>query len=81
MNIISYSLLASAVLAVEPQEMSDKKCRALAFSGGGAYGAFEVGAIYGMWHAADNKQDYEYDVVTGISAGGINAFGVSMFTP
>ena len=48
-------------------------------SGGGSFGSFEAGALYGMWHQAKNKADYEYDVVTGISAGGLNAFGVSMF--
>jgi predicted acylesterase/phospholipase RssA len=49
------------------------------FSGGGSKGAFEAGALWGMIHAHENKTMFEYDVVTGISAGAINAAGVSLF--
>ena len=53
-------------------------CKALALSGGGSLGAYEAGIIYGLMHEG-NPQDFEWDVVTGVSAGAINAAAVSVF--
>ena len=47
-------------------------CTVLALSGGGANGAWEMGVLWGLLHYG-NPDDYKYDVVTGISAGSINA--------
>ena len=45
-------------------------------SGGGANGAWEAGVLWGLAHYG-NPDDYHWDVVTGISAGGFNSvFGV-----
>ena len=41
-------------------------------SGGGSNGAWEAGVIHGLLHQG-NPEDYEWDVVSGVSAGSINA--------
>lgn len=48
-------------------------------SGGGSKGAFEIGALYGMYNAKTAGEDFDYDVVTGVSAGAINAGALSVF--
>jgi len=47
-------------------------CRVLVLSGGGSNGAWEMGALWGFLHYG-NPEDFTWDVVTGISAGSINA--------
>ena len=41
-------------------------------SGGGSYGCYETGVVWGLLHYG-NPDDYRWDVFTGISAGSINA--------
>lgn len=55
-----------------------KKCKALVLEGGGDKGAYQVGALRGL---VDNlpPKEVEYDVVTGVSIGAINAVGFSFF--
>ena len=53
-------------------------CRALALSGGGAKGSYEAGVIHGLVHLLD-PEDVKYDVVTGVSAGAINAAAISLW--
>lgn len=48
-------------------------------SGGGSKGAYEAGALYGLINTDTDKAKYEYDVVTGVSAGAINTGAVSVF--
>ena len=67
------------VSSSETQSVDAKKCRALAMSGGGSFGSYEAGVIYGLYNGAENKEDYQYDVATGVSAGGFNSFGLSLF--
>lgn len=52
-------------------------CNILALSGGGAFGAVEVGILDSL--TSSNKIPNRYDVVTGISAGGLNAGFLSYF--
>ena len=47
-------------------------------SGGGVNGAWEAGVIYGLIHYG-NPKDFQWDVVSGVSAGCINAAGVSVW--
>ena len=56
---------------------STKTCRALAMSGGGAHGAFEAGVLWGLVKNDKDKRKFEYDVITGVSAGSINALGIA----
>ena len=51
-------------------------CRALALSGGGNNGAWEAGVLWGFMNYG-NPADFEYDVITGVSAGSINALAMS----
>lgn len=49
-------------------------------SGGGTYGAYQAGALWGMLYTdIYDKHKFEYHVVTGISAGSINLGGVGLF--
>ena len=55
-------------------------CRALAMAGGGSKGAFEIGALWGMYYATKAVGDaFDYDVLSGVSAGSINSFAMSLF--
>jgi predicted acylesterase/phospholipase RssA len=49
-------------------------------SGGGVKGAYEAGVLYGMYNAEQtDKSKFAYDIVSGVSAGSINAGALSMF--
>lgn len=54
------------------------QCRGLALQGGGDRGAYHVGMFNAMFELL-NKEDYAYDVVTGVSVGALNGAGFSMF--
>ena len=53
-------------------EKSDKKCKALALSGGGSKMSYFGGAIYGLIEK-QSADEFEWDVITGASAGSIYA--------
>jgi len=53
-------------------------CRALALSGGGNNGAWETGILWGLMHYG-NPEDFQWDVVSGVSAGAINSSAVVLF--
>ena len=55
-------------------------CQAIALSGGGSNGAWEVGVLWGLAHYG-NQSDFFYDWVTGISAGSINTMAMSGWAP
>ena len=71
--------LACQAVAAEGKAASDKSCRALAMSGGGALGSYEAGALWGLIKNTDKPADFAYDVVSGVSAGSINALAVALF--
>ena len=54
-----------------------KKCRAIVLAGGGSWGAYEVGVLKGFTSDPSKADDFKYDVVTGVSAGSINAMAVA----
>lgn len=75
MNILktlSLSLIASVSAA-------EKSCRALAMSGGGSKGSYEVGVLWGLLKNDPNPEKYEWDVITGVSAGSLNTAIVTGF--
>ena len=47
-------------------------------SGGGSNGAWEAGVIHGLVNS-NSGDDYQWDVVTGVSAGSINSAFLSVF--
>lgn len=53
-----------------------KVCRALVLGGGGSNGAWESGVLWGLTHYGD-PDDYQYDVVTGVSVGSINTISLA----
>ena len=73
MKVIGFCTALTASMA---QASSDGKCRALILSGGSNNGAWEAGVIYGLAHYGD-PADFAWDVVSGISAGSINASGIA----
>ena len=48
-------------------------------SGGASKGSYEAGVLYGMYHNAEDKSKFEYDVISGVSAGAINAGFLALF--
>jgi predicted acylesterase/phospholipase RssA len=71
-----WHLLAAAFAAAStiPQQ---PVCDVLAFSGGGSFGAVELGILDGL--VTNNEAPTAYDVITGISAGGLNAGFLSYY--
>lgn len=67
-NIVSFVITLSGILGANGLNQ-------LAFSGGGAFGAVELGIIKKLQTYSNTK----YDIYTGISAGGINAGYLSHF--
>ena len=55
-------------------------CNALVLSGGGSNGAWEIGVLWGFVHYG-NPADFEWDYLTGISAGAINTAGLVGWAP
>ncbi|CAI2373056.1 unnamed protein product [Moneuplotes crassus] len=53
-------------------------CKALVLEAGGDKGAYQAGALKGLYEALGGKE-IDYDVVSGVSVGAINAMGVSIF--
>jgi predicted patatin/cPLA2 family phospholipase len=76
-----YNKLALSCLAVSQVAGAEnaKSCKAIAYSGGGSKGAYEAGALWGMYHSVKDKSELAYDVITGVSAGSINLFATAIF--
>ena len=74
-SYLNLAIMAAAVEAAVPNEQKDH-CRALVLSGGGSNGAWEAGVLWGFLNYGD-PSDFEYDVVSGISAGSINAVAMA----
>lgn len=56
----------------------EKICRALALRGGGTKGAYEVGVLKGFLKNL-KPEDVAYDVIVGVSIGGLNAATLSLY--
>jgi len=69
----------SALLLAGVAKAEGKSCRALAMSGGGSKGSFEAGVMWGLVQNDPEPSKYEWDVVTGVSAGSLNAAIVTGF--
>jgi predicted acylesterase/phospholipase RssA len=67
------------LITAKKSEKNADQCIALAMSGGGTLGAYEAGAVYGLYHASEDKTKFEYDVITGVSAGSINLGAMALF--
>ena len=65
-------------MALTVNGASADSCKALALSGGGSNGAWEVGVVWGFLHYG-NADDFKWDVVTGVSAGSINTLALAAY--
>lgn len=69
---------ALSVAAVGANKLTfNRTCSILALSGGGAFGAVQAGILDGLLESQAIPQ--HYDVITGISAGGLNAAFLSYY--
>lgn len=62
---------------VSGQKDQAPKCRLLSLSGGGSKGAYEVGAMQQIVDQLPASES-QYDVISGVSVGAINALGFSL---
>ena len=76
MKIFAFILFSLSLAFAKKQ----KKCRALVLQGGGDRGAYQAGAIKAFVNALPAEQR-NWQVVSGISIGAMNAFGVGQFPP
>ena len=72
------SLAICCISVIAQVQAGDKKCHALALSGGANHGAWEAGVMWGLIHYGD-PANFTWDVVTGVSAGAINTAAISVF--
>lgn len=73
-----WRLLTAAITATAATTaLKQPICNVLAFSGGGSFGAVELGILDGL--VATGAVPVSYDVITGISAGGLNAGFLSYY--
>jgi predicted acylesterase/phospholipase RssA len=68
--MVPFLLLVSLVAA--------DKCRSLVLEGGGAFGAYQAGAIAGLV-AGLPTEETAYDVITGVSVGALNAAAFTQY--
>ena len=69
-------LMQAALGATAYSTANTDSCTALVLSGGGSNGAWEIGVLWGLVNYG-NPDDFKYDVVSGISAGSINALALA----
>ena len=77
MKVILSCLSLLGVSALGP----DGKCRILAMKGGGVHGSYEVGVLKGIIESMDDPIEYRYDIVSGVSAGSLNAAVLGLYPP
>ena len=74
-RLLTAALAISSVVSAKP--LKQPLCNVLAFSGGGSFGAVELGILDGL--TATGHAPVSYDIITGISAGGLNAGFLSYY--
>jgi hypothetical protein len=63
--------------AINTDALELPKCNVLALSGGGSFGAVEMGVLDSVTN--DGRAPFNYDIITGISAGGLNTGFLSYY--
>ncbi|GAM26513.1 hypothetical protein SAMD00019534_096880, partial [Acytostelium subglobosum LB1] len=74
-----FTLLIVAAVTLAAAHAAGTTCRAITFSGAGAFGAYEAGVVSGLF-AKRPLSEVAWQFATGISAGAINAAGAAMFS-
>lgn len=78
MKLVYYLVLILSIIGFA--KAINGKCRALVLSGGGDMGSYEAAVFITLTNLLP-KEDIAYDVLTGVSAGSLNAMGLSAFAP
>jgi len=73
-KIVLVLFLSLVAISAKP----DGKCRALALEGGGDRGAYHAGAMAKMYDLLP-KEEFQYDVCSGVSAGSMNCASWGLF--
>lgn len=73
-----YFLLVVFLCQLSVSAQQSATCKALALQGGGSHGAYQAGALIGLIKSLPLGST-AWDIVTGISAGSLNAGAVSMY--
>jgi predicted acylesterase/phospholipase RssA len=68
----------SILLIIPTLCLDSKKCRVLVLEAGGDRGAYHAGAFRQFVNSLP-ADEVAYDVITGISAGGLNAGAIALF--
>lgn len=76
MKLLLFAILLICTLV----RAEGNKCRALVLAGGGSLGAYEAAVFLGLVNNLP-AEDVSYDVISGVSAGSLNALGLSAFEP
>lgn len=71
-------MLVFIVLCILPQVSFSQSCKAVTMEGGGSHGAYEAGVLWALANLS-SPSDINWNVVTGISTGALNSFGVLQF--
>lgn len=71
-----FGILTGIIYVSSPIE-SKEVCNVLALSGGGSFGAVEMGVLDSI--TSDGRAPTKYDIITGISAGGLNTGFLSYY--
>ena len=71
---------ANSVQGLDMSTTTRPVCRALALSSGASKGAFEAGAMLGLIRNG-GSENFAWDVISGVSAGAINATMAGLYTP
>ena len=74
------ALALSALAALLPSAAATGKCRALALSSGDEDAAYQAGALKGIIESGLASEEYQYDSVSGVSDGAINAVILANYT-
>jgi predicted acylesterase/phospholipase RssA len=75
-------MLKLSILFVSAVSCLQDSCITATFSGGGSFGAYEAGSIWGVVNGhlqQGHPEKSMYDSVVGISTGAFNSLGVSVF--
>jgi len=76
--MVIINMLALLLLRTLAGVQADEYCRGLALEGGGSLGAYQAGALLALTQLL-SPPEVEWNVVSGISTGSLNAAGVSLF--